>query len=662
MPIGNASNLGLTAIRTQLGLDTATPTKELRSKGTDLYVKDGAAKFGKESARTAHQANAVALVKGGLQREYHLTPQAADAVMVNVFGAVRTQIKAGEVERLHTRATEAARFTQGATTSEQAFDIAHRADALFTSGQGGGLPQVRARGEAAAQIVGANADVARAWTLSGLVQGAGGGGAALTQGKTAAALMQAGVADAGRAFTLAGLVEAAKGRGVDGVAAQAQAVTAAALMGAGVADAAKAFQLAVPVAAAKLNGMAADVAAGLGVIGAKLVGDAITAPVAFALAAEVDAAVKAGMPVDTAVSQAKTAAALLGDSIDAHAAFALADKVKKLTDRAEAPVAPQTAMTRVKEGFALAGRVAAGTLDAAGAKAALHEDGRGAFIEGLRLKAAALPPFEKCTKAADQKAWLDLGACCGTAGFVPTGNLGKFPLELRASMLLALSSAAGAKFDDVPHRLESKPLFEQIIQLNRAFSIQELVPPSEAEKTRNFNAAVKTSPLIQAAKAGWAEMVPLKRQEVMDAVVALHAKAFGYEGSAPAVIRRGMGSADDLGVFNHNNNTMTVNTGNADYGNFSAVFNTVVHESTHRHQRQLIAGLANPGRDLAPDTVQQARVMLGNSKAPVALEVLVDGLGMDERESGKAYKKAPNELHAFHHGDAAGDMMRTWTP
>ncbi len=99
--IQNATGLSLAGIAQQL-TPGSTPQQELRSKGTDLYVKQSTAFFSKEQSRTDHRNNALAIVQSAIQSDLGLTAQQAQDFMQRVTGSrhAQTQITTGDLHRL----------------------------------------------------------------------------------------------------------------------------------------------------------------------------------------------------------------------------------------------------------------------------------------------------------------------------------------------------------------------------------------------------------------------------------------------------------------------------------------------------------------------------------------------------------------------------------
>src|SRR6476659_10100109 len=119
--IGDASHLNLSELVNRLNLEHQTGTKELRSTGTNLYVKDGKALFTNVQSRSDHQRDAVAVVRNALAQEHGLTSEQANRVMADVLGEAPTSITADDVMRLHGGADEAIqRLTPRESLSESA--------------------------------------------------------------------------------------------------------------------------------------------------------------------------------------------------------------------------------------------------------------------------------------------------------------------------------------------------------------------------------------------------------------------------------------------------------------------------------------------------------------------------------------------------------------
>jgi hypothetical protein len=129
--IHDARNVSLSNLVNNLKLDNATNSpKELRSKGNDLYVKQGQALFTSTTSRANHRANAIALVQSSLVNEYGATPKDAKTILANVLGQTPTQITGGDVKQLHDLGQIAAGFIAKGMTPVEAFAAAQRGDSL----------------------------------------------------------------------------------------------------------------------------------------------------------------------------------------------------------------------------------------------------------------------------------------------------------------------------------------------------------------------------------------------------------------------------------------------------------------------------------------------------------------------------------------------------
>lgn len=137
--IQNTTNLSVATIAHQLSAGTK-PEQELRSKGTDLYVKKSTAFFTKEQSRTDHRNNALALVKTAVQSDLGLTPLQTGAFLQKVVGTpiAPTQITAGNLQHLASAVDIAGRI--GAHHGEPAHERAIAAELLVR----GGLPEATA--------------------------------------------------------------------------------------------------------------------------------------------------------------------------------------------------------------------------------------------------------------------------------------------------------------------------------------------------------------------------------------------------------------------------------------------------------------------------------------------------------------------------------------
>ncbi len=124
--IANAKHLTLTDIADQLALEDAYGTDELRSKGSDLYVKEDKAAHTSLISRNRHRENAISLICHSLAAEFGITMEDARRVLTDVFGHVPSRITAGDVIRLHDLGKVARSLIADGTAVADAFDRAQQ--------------------------------------------------------------------------------------------------------------------------------------------------------------------------------------------------------------------------------------------------------------------------------------------------------------------------------------------------------------------------------------------------------------------------------------------------------------------------------------------------------------------------------------------------------
>jgi len=112
--IQNTAGMSLQAIAQQL-TPGATPQQELRSKGNDLYVKQGTKFFTDVQSRTDHRNSALALVKGAIERDLGIDSNTAQKFMSRVMTGQQNgqtgQITTGDLARLNKAVDLAGHFS-----------------------------------------------------------------------------------------------------------------------------------------------------------------------------------------------------------------------------------------------------------------------------------------------------------------------------------------------------------------------------------------------------------------------------------------------------------------------------------------------------------------------------------------------------------------------
>ena len=161
--IADARNLNLSQLVNQLNL-AAQGNKELRSSGTQLYVKESAAKvFVSEASRTNHRNAAIGMVRDGLAREYNVSAADANRIMANVFRAAPTQISSADANRLHNLGVVARGLAAAGMNEVRAFEVARHAETL--QAQGMAAPAALAAARTAQTLIEAGSSEADALSI-----------------------------------------------------------------------------------------------------------------------------------------------------------------------------------------------------------------------------------------------------------------------------------------------------------------------------------------------------------------------------------------------------------------------------------------------------------------------------------------------------------------
>jgi len=384
---------------------------------------------------------------------------------------------------------------------------------------------------------------------------------------------------------------------------------------------------------------------------AQLVSANTDAATAFALAGHVEQAKAGGMLGAQALQQGLTAADIVAGGLQPSDAFAMAEVVDRRVGQGQD--ARPAAVGWAIGAFLLARDVASGAHPPAVPNQ--RPNGNGAyFMSAFRMQTGRLPTFE-ASSPAQQQTWLRLGQCCGAS--MPVRSAANIPLAQRNSMLLALAEHCAPLVNAGPGSYAAVRVpYEQMATLGRAIPIGDLIPASETAKQNQFYGAVKASPVLQNAHTNWAALTLIERRTAVVAMMDLHAAQFGYV--RPQLSAQAMGP-NDLGSYSAITDVLTINIAHAQYGSFNDVFNSVVHESTHRYQAQLVQDF-QAGAIVPPDDrYEQARTMVANQTAPVT-EGLMTLFGSAPDVARQGYRWSPNETHAYHVGDTAQQEMAAW--
>lgn len=307
-----------------------------------------------------------------------------------------------------------------------------------------------------------------------------------------------------------------------------------------------------------------------------------------------------------------------------------------------------------KIGILVADAAIRGDISESDAKNSLAGNQKNVFLDCLKETADGLPRYE-ASDGTQKAVWTRIGKCLTHSVFPRMGDLAGRPLGQRASMHQALSDNVieAATRDDGDAVREA---YESVVTLNSVYKLSELVPNSEKQKMRAFLLEAEQSATLDAAKADWKGIGKEKRRDAIQEIIQLHAKHFGYSVPNDYVVVGDMGDKDISGGYKFDKDSRThclqLNTASADFRRFNTLFNTVVHESTHRYQQHLVDELAQGRIRPGDDRYQQARIMTANDTAGVFQSVL-DMVGFNMIRPYDAYRNAPNEIHAFDQGDFA---------
>ncbi|MBS1196606.1 MAG: hypothetical protein H6R18_391 [Proteobacteria bacterium] len=285
------------------------------------------------------------------------------------------------------------------------------------------------------------------------------------------------------------------------------------------------------------------------------------------------------------------------------------------------------------------------------AKAQLDStDTRHAFFETLKDAMAGLPEYS-ASNGTQKETWLNIAKTLGTANFVPASKAQTIPNGYKASLLQALSDRvldrAGA--GDVGGTREA---YLSVIQFNKAFTLAEIMPSSEGVKLDHFLETAGKDKTLRDARVNWDKMSTAERTKAIQTLIDLHANEFGYAVPKDFLHVGAMGP-DEAGGLSSDGNKLQINSTVADFNNFAKVFDTVVHESTHKYQHKLVEDLNSGVIGQGHALYDQARIMKANNSAGVFENLLVNRLGVSADVAEAGYRHQPCEEHAYYVGNTA---------
>lgn len=287
----------------------------------------------------------------------------------------------------------------------------------------------------------------------------------------------------------------------------------------------------------------------------------------------------------------------------------------------------------------------AGRITAEQARSQVDDQSSETFMATLASVRDTLPSYERADPAV-KRVWLGVAQLYG-GGLVIPASLQRLPVAQKASMLEALSDEV------ITHAIRDevrtiKIAYDHVIYLNRGFTLAELMPQSEVDTRDRLYGAMGREASLREARTQWGTMEPRAKTEAIQRMVDMHADHFGYQVGAEFLQVR----EDEEGIegsLSHDGMVLTINSNGESFRDFDMMFNTLMHECTHRYQHRLMADRRSGAIGDAHVLRDQARVMKANHGALVSHLALMR-LGMAQHAAYDAYRHQPLEEHAHHVG------------
>jgi hypothetical protein len=294
--------------------------------------------------------------------------------------------------------------------------------------------------------------------------------------------------------------------------------------------------------------------------------------------------------------------------------------------------------------------VSSGAMTPYGAMAAtrVNHNARRAFLDALKDTMAGLPRYTG-SSGAQKAVWVNIANLFGDIAFVPI-DAKSLATDHKASLLQALSDKV-IDCERANDSLGTVMAYRAVVRFNKAITLDELLPPGEQLKMDSFLKKCGANRVIASAKQNWPNLKERERKLAIETIIKLHAQAFGFE--VPLVYFHFVPMDPDvLGGLSTDGRTLMLNPTQPEFDDFDFLFNTVVHESTHKYQQQLTFDVRFGTLGPTDSRFDQARLMAANNTAVVGRKTLAS-CGFSDLEAVDGYRGAPIEQHAFHWGDYA---------
>lgn len=187
-------------------------------------------------------------------------------------------------------------------------------------------------------------------------------------------------------------------------------------------------------------------------------------------------------------------------------------------------------------------------------------------------------------------------------------------------------------------------------KLYKSMRIEDYQPPSDKNRVKQLKTDIKKDKEIQAAKAKWNTLSDKEREKTLQKVADYHSVA--YDLPKKDLVFEDLGDMKSFGYFSPSKNTVVVSnyvdpsTGQKILDDADEAFDTVVHENTHRYQKDLVNKLNNGEIHESDDRHNQARLMRANDKWYCPPD-----------EDSEAYIHQPKEAHAWKVGRATKETV-----
>lgn len=264
-------------------------------------------------------------------------------------------------------------------------------------------------------------------------------------------------------------------------------------------------------------------------------------------------------------------------------------------------------------------------------------------LDTARALLADFPPYES-SYPEHKEAWLFFAQKLGAPDLFPTELLQDLPIAYKISLQMALADHLLQLRQHAATIPEQTAIARIIFSLNKAYTASDLISRENKTTLDAILAEAGKNQILRNAYANWKDMDITQRGEAIRTLMDIHAEKFGYADHKAELIFKYTEAPNIWGSTSIEG--ITINANNANFGNFREVCNTIIHESTHWYQLELIARAYSGQIDAGSPSCHPAFLLCAASLGGIDFDYISQTLGLPRTEAFAAYEDTPDERQA----------------